>query len=150
MDGSIVSLLPGAGKSIQIDSKSTIPLRDVFPTPMNGTMVQCFAYETIRRLIEQPEQVTGCVLAYYDSGTIQPIPLHAVAPKPFDWDAVHIRERELQESEDEVILDRAARKDRMLVSAATYFETVFVPCITRKNPPVILLRQLDSERVTVS
>ena len=37
-------------------------------------------------LIDQPEQVVGCMLAYKPTGNIQPIPLHAVSPKPFDWE----------------------------------------------------------------
>ncbi|GJL68750.1 MAG: hypothetical protein NPIRA06_13850 [Nitrospirales bacterium] len=61
-------------------------LKGAFPTPVDNTMAQLFAYEAIRRLIEQPEQVIGCMLACRDPGTIQPIPLHAVAPKPFDWE----------------------------------------------------------------
>ncbi|MEO6201938.1 MAG: hypothetical protein ABIP82_01750 [Nitrospirales bacterium] len=34
-------------------------------------------------MIEQPERVIGCMLTYREPGTIQPIPLHTVAPKPF-------------------------------------------------------------------
>jgi 6-phosphofructokinase 1 len=53
---------------------------------MDKAMAQHLAYETIRRLVEQPEQVVGCMMAYEGSGTIQPIPLHAVVSKPFDWE----------------------------------------------------------------
>jgi 6-phosphofructokinase 1 len=49
-------------------------------------MAQDLAYETIRRLVEQPEQTVGCMLAYQEAGTIEPIALHAIAPKPFDWE----------------------------------------------------------------
>ncbi|WP_342349423.1 6-phosphofructokinase [uncultured Nitrospira sp.] len=74
---------------LSVATKATIlghTLRGAFPTPVDKTMAQLFAYEAIRRLIEQPEQIIGCMLAYRDPGTIQPIPLHAVAPKPFDWE----------------------------------------------------------------
>ncbi|MGH9896367.1 MAG: hypothetical protein ACREA0_31110, partial [bacterium] len=49
-------------------------------------MAQHLAYETVRRLVKQPETAVGCMLAYREPGHIEPIPLHAVAPKPFDWD----------------------------------------------------------------
>ncbi|GJL68755.1 MAG: hypothetical protein NPIRA06_13900 [Nitrospirales bacterium] len=74
---------------LSVATKATIlghTLRGAFPTPVDKTMAQLFAYEAIRRLIDQPEQVIGCMLAYRDPGTIQPIPLHAVGPKPFDWE----------------------------------------------------------------
>jgi 6-phosphofructokinase 1 len=74
---------------LSVATKATIlghTLRGAFPTPVDKTMAQLFAYEAIRRLIEQPEHVIGCMLAYRDPGTIQPIPLHAVAPKAFDWE----------------------------------------------------------------
>jgi 6-phosphofructokinase 1 len=74
---------------LSVATKATIlghTLRGAFPTPVDKTMAQLFAYEAIRQLVEQPEHVIGCMLAYRDPGTIQPIPLHAVAPKPFDWE----------------------------------------------------------------
>jgi len=74
---------------LSVATKATIlghTLRGASPTPIDKTMAQHFAYEAIRRLVEQPEQVIGCMLAYRDSGIIQPIPLHAIAPKPFDWE----------------------------------------------------------------
>ncbi|MEO6203219.1 MAG: 6-phosphofructokinase [Nitrospirales bacterium] len=74
---------------LSVATKATIlghTLRGAFPTPVDKTMAQLFAYEAIRRLIEQPENVVGCMLAYRDPGNIQPIPLHAVGPKPFDWE----------------------------------------------------------------
>lgn len=74
---------------LSVATKATIlghTLRGASPTPEDKTMAQHFAYEAIRRLVEQPEQVVGCMLAYQPSGTIHPIPLHAVAPKPFDWE----------------------------------------------------------------
>jgi 6-phosphofructokinase 1 len=74
---------------LSVATKATIlghTLRGASPTPVDKTMAQHLAYEAVRRLVEQPEQVIGCMLAYRDSGTIQPVPLHAVAPKPFDWE----------------------------------------------------------------
>jgi len=74
---------------LSVATKATIlghTLRGASPTPLDKTIAQHLAYEAIRRLVEQPEHVVGCMLAYRDSGTIQAIPLHAVAPKPFDWE----------------------------------------------------------------
>jgi 6-phosphofructokinase 1 len=74
---------------LSVATKATIlghTLRGASPTPVDKTMAQHLAYEAIRRLVEQPEEVIGCMLGYRDSGTIQPIPLHALAPKPFDWE----------------------------------------------------------------
>jgi 6-phosphofructokinase 1 len=74
---------------LSVATKATIlghTLRGASPTPTDKAMAQHLAYEAIRRLVEQPEQVVGCMLAYQSSGTIQPIPLHAVVPKPFDWE----------------------------------------------------------------
>ena len=74
---------------LSVATKATIlghTLRGAPPTPVDKTMAQHLAYETIRRLVEQPEQTIGCMLAYREPGTIQAIPLHAVAPKPFDWE----------------------------------------------------------------
>ncbi len=74
---------------LSVATKATIlghTLRGATPTPTDKAMAQHLAYEAIRRLVEQPEQVVGCMLAYQGSGAIQPIPLHAVVPKPFDWE----------------------------------------------------------------
>ncbi len=74
---------------LSVATKATIlghTLRGAAPTPVDKTIAQHLAYEAIRRLVEQPEQVVGCMLASRDPGTIQAIPLHAVAPKPFDWE----------------------------------------------------------------
>ena len=74
---------------LSVATKATIlghTLRGASPTPVDKTIAQHLAYETIRRLVEQPEYVIGCMLAYQDPSTIQPIPLHAVKPKPFDWE----------------------------------------------------------------
>lgn len=74
---------------LSVATKATIlghTLRGAPPTPEDKTMAQHLAYETIRRLVEQPEQTVGCMLAYREPGTIEPIALHAIAPKPFDWE----------------------------------------------------------------
>lgn len=70
-------------------TKATIlghTLRGAAPTPTDKAMAQHLAYETIKRLVEQPQQVVGCMLAYRDQGSIETIPLHALTPKPFDWE----------------------------------------------------------------
>ncbi len=74
---------------LTVATKATIlghTLRGAPPTPEDKAIAQHLAYEAVRRLVEHPEQVVGCMLAYRDPGTIEPIPLHAVALKPFDWD----------------------------------------------------------------
>lgn len=71
-------------------TKATIlghTLRGAPPTPEDKTIAQHLAYEAVRRLVDQPESVVGCMLAYREPAVIEAIPLHAVAPKPFDWDA---------------------------------------------------------------
>ena len=55
-------------------------------SPEDKTIGQDLAYEAIRRLVKEPERVVGCMLAYRGPGTIEAIPLHAVAPKQFDWE----------------------------------------------------------------
>ncbi|HJU04652.1 MAG TPA: 6-phosphofructokinase [Nitrospiraceae bacterium] len=73
---------------LTIATKATIlghTLRGARPTPEDKAIAQDLAYEAVRRLIEQPEQIVGCMLAYREQRVIETIPLHAVAPKPFDW-----------------------------------------------------------------
>jgi 6-phosphofructokinase 1 len=73
---------------ISVATKATIlghTLRGARPTPEDKTIAQDLAYEAIRRLSEQPDHVVGCMLAYRDHQAIEAIPLHAVAPKQFDW-----------------------------------------------------------------
>ena len=69
-------------------TKATIlghTLRGAPPTPEDKAIAQHLAYETVRRLVEQPEAIVGCMVAYRDPDNLEMIPLHAVAPKPFDW-----------------------------------------------------------------
>ncbi len=75
---------------LTLATKATIlghTLRGAPPTPEDKAIAQHLAYETVRRLVERPEDVVGCMLAYRERGTIEAIPLHAVAAKQFDWDA---------------------------------------------------------------
>ena len=69
-------------------TKATIlghTLRGAPPTPEDKAIAQHLAYETVRRLVEQPDTIIGCMVAYRDQDTMEMIPLHAVAPKQFDW-----------------------------------------------------------------
>ena len=81
------------GKAVQYlltsATKATIlghTLRGAPPTPADKMIAQHLAYETVRRLVEQPESIVGCMIAYRDSNTLETIPLHALSPKPFDWE----------------------------------------------------------------
>ncbi|MGQ0810867.1 MAG: 6-phosphofructokinase [Nitrospiraceae bacterium] len=70
-------------------TKATIlghTLRGAPPAPEDKAIAQHLAYEAIRRLAKDPERVVGCMLAYREPGAIDTIPLHAVAPKQFDWE----------------------------------------------------------------
>jgi len=70
-------------------TKATIlghTLRGAPPTPEDKAIAQHLAYETVQRLVERPEDIVGCMVAYRERGAIDTIPLHAVAPKQFDWD----------------------------------------------------------------
>ncbi|HEU4683037.1 MAG TPA: 6-phosphofructokinase [Nitrospira sp.] len=70
-------------------TKATIlghTLRGAPPTPEDKAIAQHLAYETVHRLIDRPEDIVGCMVAYRERGNIDAIPLHAVAPKQFDWD----------------------------------------------------------------
>ena len=70
-------------------TKATIlghTLRGAPPTPEDKAIAQHVAYETVQRLVERPEDVVGCMVAYRERGAVEMIPLHSVAPKQFDWD----------------------------------------------------------------
>jgi 6-phosphofructokinase 1 len=74
---------------LTLATKATIlghTLRGAPPTPEDKTIAQHLAYETVRRLMERPESIVGCMVAYRDPATIETIPLHAVAPEQFDWE----------------------------------------------------------------
>jgi len=81
--------IAGGVYPLQAATKETIlghTLRGAPPTPEDKTMAQHLAHEAIRRLVERPETAVGCLLAWNRSGEVEPIPLHALAPKPFDWE----------------------------------------------------------------
>ena len=42
--------------------------------PEDKAIAQDLAYETIHRLVESPEDVVGCMLAYRERGAIEAIP----------------------------------------------------------------------------
>lgn len=70
-------------------TKATIlghTLRGARPIPEDKAIAQHLAHEVVHRLIDSPEDIVGCLLAYRERGSISPIPLHAVVPKQFDWD----------------------------------------------------------------
>ena len=73
---------------LTVSTKATIlghTLRGARPTPEDKAIAQDLAYEVVRRLVEQPESIVGCMLAYREQQVIEPIPLHAIAAKPFNW-----------------------------------------------------------------
>jgi len=74
---------------LTVATKATIlghTLRGAPPVPEDKTLAQHLAYETIRRLVEQPENTVGCLLGGHVEGGVEAIPLHNVAPRPFDWE----------------------------------------------------------------
>lgn len=74
---------------LTVATKATIlghTLRGAPPTPIDRTLAQHLAYETIHRLVERPESAVGCLLACRVEGAIEAIPLHSITPKPFDWE----------------------------------------------------------------
>ena len=91
--GTITQWPQGQGRPSQypltLATKATIlghTLRGAPPTPEDKAIAQHLGYEAVLRLVERPEDVVGCMLAYRERGAIGTIPLHAVAPKQFDWE----------------------------------------------------------------
>jgi len=72
-------------------------------------------------------------------------PVFAEGLRRAGHDAIHVRDYGLQESEDEVIFDRAAREERIIVSADTDFGTLLA-LHRGKTPSVILLRRMVPRR----
>ena len=73
---------------LTVSTKATIlghTLRGARPIPDDKAIAQDLAYEAVRRLVEEPETVVGCMLAHRAPQTIEPIPLHAISAKPFNW-----------------------------------------------------------------
>ncbi|MCG3116230.1 MAG: 6-phosphofructokinase [Candidatus Manganitrophus sp. SA1] len=74
---------------LTVATKATIlghTLRGAPPTPLDRTLAQHFAYETLHRLVERPESAVGCLLVCRGEGPVEAIPLHSITPKPFDWE----------------------------------------------------------------
>ncbi len=82
---------PRAGHyPLAVATKATIlghTLRGAPPTPDDKALAQHFAYEAVRRLVQQPDSVVGCMLACRELTSMDVIPLHAIRPKPFAWEA---------------------------------------------------------------
>lgn len=74
---------------LTLATKATIlghTLRGARPIPEDKAIAQHLAHEIVHRLIDSPDDIVGCLLAYRERGAIGPIPLHAVTPKQFDWE----------------------------------------------------------------
>lgn len=92
-------MCPGPGHyPLTPATKATIlghTLRGASPTPEDKAIAQHLAYETVKRLVERPADIVGSMMAYREPGHIESIPLHALSPKPFDWEVfsrMHARE----------------------------------------------------------
>ncbi len=73
---------------LPVATKATIlghTLRGAPPSPVDKGLGQFLAYETVKRLVEDPMSIVGCCLGTHGLGHVEPIPLHAVKPKQFDW-----------------------------------------------------------------
>ncbi len=74
---------------LAVATKATIlghTLRGAPPMPEDKTLAQDLAYETIRRLIEDPQTIVGCLLKQQAEGNVRATPLYDIQARPFDWD----------------------------------------------------------------
>lgn len=71
-------------------------------------------------------------------------PFVAEGLKQKGFDAVHVRDYQLQTANDEVILERAAGEGRILVSADTDFTTILA--LRKKNKPSIIVFRRGADR----
>ncbi len=73
---------------LPVATKATIlghTLRGAPPSHVDKGLGQYLAYETVKRLVEDPISIVGCCLGTHGLGHVESIPLHAVKPKQFDW-----------------------------------------------------------------
>ncbi len=79
----------GESYALTVATKATIlghTLRGAPPVPQDKALAQHLAYEAVHRLFEEPEKVIGCMLACRgEEESVEPIPLHNISAKPFDW-----------------------------------------------------------------
>ncbi|MFZ5863309.1 MAG: 6-phosphofructokinase [Nitrospirota bacterium] len=75
---------------LSVATKATIlghTLRGAPPVPEDKALAQFLSYEVVRRAVDDPATVIGCLAASRADGAFEAIPLHEIAPKPFDWAA---------------------------------------------------------------
>ncbi len=74
---------------LTVTTKATIlghTLRGAPPVPEDKMLAQYLAYETIRLLIDQPEEAVGCLLKSRAEGEIDAVPFQNIKEKSFDWE----------------------------------------------------------------